>query len=99
MLLYNLKRVVLSLYTPARAVKVMPGSMNTGVTVVQVFAQVAKDYLSPASSHSSVSARNIFSGFKKLQRRPFFQNSAREIPADPKAQASAAWSGRPYFGP
>ncbi|CAL5222682.1 g5082 [Coccomyxa viridis] len=54
----------------------------------QVFAQVAKDYLSPASSSSSESARNILSGIKRLQRRSFFQNSSRDIPADPKAQAS-----------
>ena len=67
------------------------GSMISGVPVfVQVFAQVAKDYLSPASTSSSVSARNVLAGFRRLQRRSFFQNSSRDIPADPKAQVIAA---------
>ena len=56
----------------------------------QVFAQVAKEYLGPASSSSSVSARNIFSGIRNLQRRSFYQNSFKDLPSDPKSQASTA---------
>ena len=74
-------------------------STMSGVPLfVQVFAQVAKDYLSPASTSSSVSARNVLAGFRRLQRRSFFQNSSRDIPADPKAQASAAQHRIASFG-
>ena len=56
----------------------------------QVFAQVTKEYLGPASSSSSVSARNILSGIRNLQRRSFYQNSFKDLPSDPKSQASTA---------
>ncbi len=87
----DLEKNLSSIFQMCSSCKVTARTTRSGVPLfVQVFAQVAKDYLSPASSSSSESARNILSGIKRLQRRSFFQNSSRDIPADPKAQASTA---------
>ena len=55
----------------------------------QVFAQVAKEYLGSSSASPGISTRNLYSRCTQLQRRAFFQNSYKEIPADPKSQASS----------
>ena len=55
----------------------------------QVFAQVAKEYLGSSSASPGVSTRNVYSRCTQLQRRAFFQNSYKEVPADPKSQASS----------
>ena len=55
----------------------------------QVFAQVAKEYLGSSSASPGISTRNLYSRCTQLQRRLFFQNSYKEIPADPKSQASS----------
>ena len=56
----------------------------------QVFAQVAKEYLGPSSASPGVSSRNVYSRCTQLQRRAFFRNSYKEIPADPKSQVSSS---------
>ena len=57
----------------------------------QVFAQVAKEYLGSSSASPGISSRNVYSRCTQLQRRAFFQNSYKEIPADPKSQVSSIW--------
>ena len=55
----------------------------------QVFAQVAKEYLGSSPALPGISSRNVYSRCTQLQRRAFFQNSYKDIPADPKSQASS----------